>query len=132
MSNKLKFIRRVSDIITGDGKKRRKFAIEHVFYVLFALLFGYLTALLLSGDLGNIHADEIGELLLSWLGALVCIACTTYFFITGILAQAILFVCALICMFTADRRKENLAAFLISLLTLVAVAGGIIALVLII
>ncbi len=128
MTNKLKFIRRVSDIIMGSGEKRKKFAIEHVFYVLFALLFGYLTALLLSGDLGDIHADEIGTLLLSWLGALVCIFCTVYFFITGILAQAILFVCALICMFFADRRRENLAAFLISLITLLAVVVGVIVL----
>ncbi len=125
----LKVFSRILDVVTCDGKKRFKLAIENVFYMVFAVVCAW-GAYELIDYVNEISAngctcEDAGMGALAILGILICIGTGIYTLIAGIASQLVLLVCALLGSILSTTRGKNFAAFIIALLSLaVCVVGG--------
>ncbi len=123
---KLNFITRISDIILGNGKKRKKYAIESFFFVVTAFIFAFFLIKLWQGRFSeSVDGEAVGKWVLSWLGIICCFTGAILSFAWGILSEIFIFICSFFSIFNPDKREGNVAAFIISLITVGGIVGGV-------
>ncbi len=126
MLGKLNFIRRIGDILCGSGEKRKKLAIENVFYVIASFVFVFLLVKLFENRTSEtISCETANKWLWAWIGIVFCAICAIEFFLLGVVSQLVLLLCSLFAVCNPERREGHLVPFVVSLLTVLAAVAAI-------
>ncbi len=127
----LNVLTKVVDVIFSTGRERRKTAIVNLIFMGFAVLCAwgfYELYLITSGNLtmeGGCSKELAGETIGAIFGMIVCLFTGIYALIAGIVTQAVLLVFSFLGIIISRQRGANAVAFLIALISLGAVAVGV-------
>ncbi len=128
MSKIFNVFNRILDVITADGDKRLRFAIENVIYVAFAVICAWGAYKLIdyvSFSIPSIEtcaSTETAYNALAILGIIVCICTGIYTLVAGVVTQAVLLVFSLLGSIFSSSRGKNFLSFIIALISLGACA----------
>ncbi len=122
----LNFFKRFIDIATGNEKQRNQYAIENIIYMAISVVFTMLLVLLYNNRTsGYVSCETAEKWFLSWLGIFVLAVAALESFFLGLVSQVILLFCTFFALIFGNREEGDLSGFILSLVSLVVVIGGV-------